>query len=208
MTAIAPNHDGRRRGRRKIAALLAGGLVAGVGTMATLASWNDSEFAAASFTAGHFDLEGSTDGGVTYDQHSTADQAGVLEFELPVNNLSPGDWIGGEFTVRLAQGTTNNAQLRLDGAGTTGQLKGVAVYTWQDFQGDCAGKAYDVDNMMGFSMDGKTYRGPQIRINKGASADVAGDPVTICFAVSGGSRMPQTQTGAYTWKLTAVSVAD
>lgn len=182
--------------------------MAGVGTIATLASWNDSEFAGGAFTAGHFDLEGSTDGGVTYSQHPTLDQPGVLAFDVPVTKLSPGDWIGGEFTVRLAQGTTNDAQLRLDGAGTTGQLKGVAVYLWQDLEGDCTGKAYDVDNMMGFSMDGKTYRGPQVRINKGGSVDEAGHPVTICFAVSGGSTMPQTQTGSYLWKLTAVSVAD
>jgi predicted ribosomally synthesized peptide with SipW-like signal peptide len=188
--------------------VLAGGLVAGVGTMATLASWNDSEFAGATFTAGHFDLEGSTDGGANYAQHPTVDQPGVLEFELPVNNLSPGDWINGELKVRLAQGTTNNAQLRLEGAGTTGQLKGVAVYTWQDFEGSCAGKPYDVDHSLSFSMDAKTYRSSWIGLTKGATVEEAGEPVTICFAVSGGSKMPQTQTGAYSWKLAAVSVAD
>lgn len=176
--------------------------------MATLASWNDSEFASATFTAGHFDLEGSTDGGATYAQHPTADQPGVLDFELPVTNLSPGDWINGEFKVRLAQGTTNNALLRMQSAGSTGHLKGVGVFTWQDFEGSCADKPYDVENGLSFSVDGTTYQSSQISLSKGASADVAGEPVTICFAVSGGSTMPQTQTGAYSWKLTAVSVAD
>lgn len=182
--------------------------MAGVGTMATLASWNDSEFAGGTFTAGHFDLEGSTDGGQTYSQHSTVDQPGVLDFEVPVNNLSPGDWIGGELKVRLAQGTTNNALLRIEGAGTTGQLKGVAVYMWQDFEGTCTDKPYDADNGLAFSMDGKIYRSSQVAISKGASAEEAGQPVTVCYAVSGGSKMPQTQTGSYEWKLTAVSVAD
>ncbi|MGV8909948.1 MAG: SipW-dependent-type signal peptide-containing protein [Propionicimonas sp.] len=44
---------GRAR-RRKVAAALAGGLVLGVGTMATLASWNDSPAAAATYSAGQF----------------------------------------------------------------------------------------------------------------------------------------------------------
>src|SRR5690606_31735774 len=52
----------RRRRSRMIRALLAGGLVLGVGTAVTLAAWNDSEFASGTFRAGTFDLEGSTDG--------------------------------------------------------------------------------------------------------------------------------------------------
>lgn len=206
ITTVTKDQQERKRRRRKAAAVLAGGLVLGVGTMSTLASWNDSEFAQSAFKAGHFDLEGSTDGGATYSQHSTADAPGVLDFEVPATNLSPGDWAGGELKVRLAAGTTNDGLLRLDSAGSTGNLKGVAVYIWQDFEGSCAGKSYDVENAMGFSMDGRTYRGPQIAISKGVSADAAGDPITVCFAVSGGSSMPQGQNGAYKWKLTATSV--
>ena len=48
--------------RRKISAILAAGMVLGVGTTATLAAWNDSEYAQGSFAAGTFNLEGSTDG--------------------------------------------------------------------------------------------------------------------------------------------------
>ena len=49
-------------GNRKILAVLAGGLVLGVGVAVTLAAWNDSEFATGTFTAGSFNLEGSTTG--------------------------------------------------------------------------------------------------------------------------------------------------
>nr|WP_300150909.1 SipW-dependent-type signal peptide-containing protein [Propionicimonas sp.] len=208
MTANTPIHSPQTRGRRKLAALLAGGLVASVGVISTLASWNDSEFAGATFTAGHFDLEGSTDGGLTYAQHPTVDEPGVLTFEAPAENLSPGDWAGGEFTVRLAKGTTHNALVRVEGAGTTGALTGVAVYLWRDLEGSCAGKPYDVDNSMGFSMDGATYRGPKVGLSKGATVDEAGEELTLCFAVSGGDRLPQGQTGSYLWKLSAESVAD
>ena len=100
MTANTPDQSPQTRGRRKIAALLAGGLVASVGVISTLASWNDSEFAGATFTAGHFDLEGSTDGGLTFSQHPTVDEPGVLTFEAPAENLSPGDWAGGGISRR------------------------------------------------------------------------------------------------------------
>lgn len=46
--------------QRKVLAVLAGGVVLGVGVGVTLAAWNDSEFATGTFTAGSFNLEGST----------------------------------------------------------------------------------------------------------------------------------------------------
>lgn len=59
------------RNRRKVLAVLAGGLVLGVGAAITLAAWNDSEFATGTFTAGSFNLQGSTDG-TTYAEHTAA----------------------------------------------------------------------------------------------------------------------------------------
>jgi len=58
--------------RRKVRAVLAGGLVLGVGAAVTLAAWNDSEFATGTFTAGTFNLEGSTDG-TTFTDHNVDD---------------------------------------------------------------------------------------------------------------------------------------
>ena len=65
MTASTTDPKANRRVGRKIAAVLAGGLVLGVGIMATLGSWNDSEFASASFTAGTFIFEGGADQATT-----------------------------------------------------------------------------------------------------------------------------------------------
>lgn len=47
---------------RKVRAVLAGGLVLGVGAAATLAAWTDSEFGTATFTASRFDTESSING--------------------------------------------------------------------------------------------------------------------------------------------------
>ena len=52
--AVARNRKGIIR------AILAGGIVLGVGAAVTLAAWNASEFATGTFQAGTFTIEGAT----------------------------------------------------------------------------------------------------------------------------------------------------
>ncbi|GEC74299.1 SipW-dependent-type signal peptide-containing protein [Microbacterium maritypicum] len=88
--------------QRKVLAVLAGGLVLGVGTAVTLAAWNDSEFANGTFTAGAFNLQGSTDG-TAYADHDSAGSAATLAFTLPaglVGNMSPTSSVYAGFWVR------------------------------------------------------------------------------------------------------------
>src|SRR6218665_1128006 len=94
--------------QRKILAILAGGLVLGIGTAVTLAAWNDSEFANGTFTAGSFNLEGSTDG-TNYEEHDTAGAAANVEFSTDFDNLSPTDVVYAPFWVRLDDTTTTGA---------------------------------------------------------------------------------------------------
>ncbi|MBB5639454.1 SipW-dependent-type signal peptide-containing protein [Cryobacterium roopkundense] len=61
--------SGRRRGTR-LRALLAGGLVLGIGATVTVASWNDSEYASATFTSSVFDTESSVQGAAYADNVS------------------------------------------------------------------------------------------------------------------------------------------
>ncbi len=117
MTAIIEDQKPRNRGSRKIAAVLAGGLVLGVGTMATLASWNDSEFATASFTAGKFIFEGAADQ-ATFSDHATSGGAASLSFTTPFNNMTPNDSIYAGYAVRLGTGTTNNATVTVSDTAT------------------------------------------------------------------------------------------
>lgn len=203
MTAITTTRTGRGR---KVAALLAGGLVLGVGTMSTLASWNDSEFASATFTAGRFNLEGSTDGGLSFTEHSSVDSAGAIDFSVPVDNLSPGEIITGSFPVRLAAGTTHDASLRATKAASTGEFDGIAVLLWQSVTADCEAP-YDPDYMLSFMMDGVTYDGIRPGLTKGATADEAGAPVHLCYQLITGNDLPQGQTGTFTWQLQATSAA-
>ncbi|PKQ22346.1 MAG: hypothetical protein CVT65_13865, partial [Actinobacteria bacterium HGW-Actinobacteria-5] len=98
---ITTKQTDRQRGR-KVAAVLAGGLVLGVGTMATLASWNDSEYATATFTAGYFNLEGAVDSAQSsFSEHALPGSAGALSFSTPVGNLTPGDVVVAPFALHL-----------------------------------------------------------------------------------------------------------
>lgn len=116
--------------QRKVLAVLAGGLVLGVGIGVTLAAWNDSEFATGTFTAGSFNLEGSTtSAGAGYDDHNVdlGQTAAALVFELPAvaSSMSPGDVVYAPFWVRLDSTTTNSATLVPSGitAGTGGMRR-------------------------------------------------------------------------------------
>ena len=55
-----------------VRAILAGGLVLGVGAAVTLAAWNDSEFATGTFGAGSFNLEGQETIAAGFSDHETA----------------------------------------------------------------------------------------------------------------------------------------
>jgi predicted ribosomally synthesized peptide with SipW-like signal peptide len=86
--------------RRKAKAILAGGLVLGIGAAVTLAAWNDSEFVFGNFGGGHFKIEGSLDG-ITFSEHDSSDDAATLSFTPAVGNMSPGDIVAAPYVVRL-----------------------------------------------------------------------------------------------------------
>ena len=80
--------EAKRLLSRRIRAVLAGGLVFGVGATMTLAAWNDSEHGNATFTAGRFDIVGATDG-TTFSSHPVGTPA-ALSFSAPFSAMAPG----------------------------------------------------------------------------------------------------------------------
>lgn len=194
----------RRGWHRKVAAVLAGGLVLGVGTMATLASWNDSEFAGATFTSGKFDLEGSTDNGASYSSHAYP-ATGALTFSSPVSNLSPGDVVNASFPVRLAAGTTNNAKLNLSSISWGGgDIKGLRLVVWQNTSADC-NATYTPATMID-EWDGVSWTvGTQPTLTKGATAAQSGAPVYVCLKMIADNNLPQGQVVPEWWYFVATS---
>lgn len=103
----SPAAGQRSRKAPKVRAVLAGGLVRGIGAAITLAAWNDSEFVEETFTAGAFNLKGSTDG-TTFTENPVAAPA-LLGFTATTANISPGDVASAPFAVRLDAASTYGA---------------------------------------------------------------------------------------------------
>ncbi|WP_282215603.1 SipW-dependent-type signal peptide-containing protein [Microbacterium luteolum] len=112
----------RRWRLRRARAVLACGLVLGIGVSSTLAAWNDSEYGGATFTAGTFNIQGATDG-ATFSQHATAPAAATLSFAVPAvaSAMSPGDAVYALFSVKTVNPSMAGAvQLRANASNNAG----------------------------------------------------------------------------------------
>ncbi len=197
-----------RRNRRRIAAVLAGGLVVGVGTMATLASWNDAEFAKSSFASGSFNMQGSSNGTDWGDHLGTSGApAATLDFSAPVTHLSPTDAVYAPFSVRLGQGSTYAADVSIsvaDYSGSMGDTLSYAVYQTTDF-----GCSSSTD--LGAAKSLVDSRTVQVENNVASfelakpDADQAGAAANLCIVVTAGSSLVQDTAGEITWQLYAAS---
>jgi predicted ribosomally synthesized peptide with SipW-like signal peptide len=207
----------KKENQRKVLAVLAGGLVLGVGVAVTLAAWNDSEFATGTFTAGSFNLQGSTAGDVdaNYSDHNVddGDTAATLAFDLPadlVDNLSPADVVYAGFWVRLAAGTTTGADLVADGttadpaASSNSDNLSYAVYQLAPGATCNAASATGTPVATGATLDAQTGV-TTIALTEGATATDAGTAVQLCFRVEAGAGLEQGLATTATWKFTATS---
>lgn len=109
--------------KKKIAGITAGVGVLGIAALAiggTTANWTDSESAGAEFTAGQLDLEIATtavgESPVEEDWVSgtTVSDVDVISSIESITAWGPGDQAEGVVHVRLAEGTTHNAELVSD----------------------------------------------------------------------------------------------
>jgi predicted ribosomally synthesized peptide with SipW-like signal peptide len=202
VTAITTDpKKSNRRGSRKIAAVLAGGLVLGVGTMATLASWNDSEFASATFTAGKFILEGGADQ-TTFTDHATAGAAGALSFTTPFNNMTPNDVVYAGYAVRLGTGTTNNATVTMSNA-TTGAAADYKYTVFTTATAGCSAAAVPVATVV-VSSDLNTGTGT-FALAKNPLTTAPGATTFLCVKVTADATLAQSLGAVATWQMAAVS---
>lgn len=103
--------ENRRRLRnRRIKAVLAGGLVFGIGAAGTLASWTDTETADGSFEAGTFNIELSANG--SWDN--------TREMTFDATSMYPGSKVYAPVFVRTTADTTMDGALTVSGGGISG----------------------------------------------------------------------------------------
>lgn len=78
--------------RKKVRAVMASGLVLGVGAAVTLAAWSDTGWGVGQFGSegSDFDIKASVDGGTVWDDFVTKGKAGKLAFGAASTALVPG----------------------------------------------------------------------------------------------------------------------
>ena len=208
LTNTQPHTDDTQHGRtrrRRLKAMLAGGLVLGVGAAITLAAWNDSEFAQGTFASGAFNLEGSLDG-TAFSEHPTAaaGSAADLDFTLDAANLSPGDVVFAPFAIRLDDTTTYDATTAITATTSAGAVVGLTYSLTQPTAFGCDGTTTGTSLVPAGTAVGTVPADTTLDLTAGTSPD-AGDPAYLCFTVTAGATLPQSQTGTVTWQFQAVS---
>lgn len=186
--------------RRKVLAILAGGLVLGVGAAVTLAVWNDSEFATGTFGAGAFGIEGSVDG-TAFSSSATA-PGKTLTFALDADELSPGSTVYAPFAVQMIP--TSDYEAAVTVASTTGGTIG-ANLTYSLYAVD----AWNEDCSAATPPPGTALVADQAVTDPAAAPafdlTAAGAPKFLCFAVTAGTGLESGQSGTVTWEFAAQS---
>lgn len=196
-----------RTRRRKVLAILAGGVVVGIGAAYTLANWNDSEFAGGTFSTGTFNLEGSLDD-ATYADHATADAAAQLdavEFVSETSNMSPGETAYDSFFVRLDEdttvgGTVAQASIAATGASDEFSYKVVALGPGEP----CDASRIDLGTVLGegATLTENTATGT---VDVAPGADGPGLAWQLCIEVQAAEDLTQGAATTATWEFQATS---
>lgn len=197
-------------------ALLAGGLVLGVGATITLASWNDSEFARGTFTAATFNLEGSTTSGTAgFNDHPASGSAAALSFTVPFSNLSPTSVVYAPFWVRLAANTTVAANLSVasiasvDTGGPNSAQLSYKVFQLASITDPC--NASSVSSLTAIASGSTLTSGAVVSTTVplaiGSPVTAAGAAQNLCFVVTAAAGLVQGGVTTTTWQLTATSTS-
>ncbi|RAX49462.1 hypothetical protein DQ353_09270 [Arthrobacter sp. AQ5-05] len=185
--------------KRKVRAVLAGGLVLGVGAVLTMAAWNSSEFATGSFATGAFVLEGKTPGEVSFGHHASEGDAASLDFSLDASNIGPGDTVSAGFAIRLDSATTFDGSAVIDTA-VGDPVEGLRQRVYTSSTAECAGEA--VLELVGPTALVGGSGSATADLLKGA-ADTAGETVNLCFEVTAGEEIAQNGASTAVWKIVA-----
>lgn len=189
----------KKQTSRKVRALLAGGLVLGVGAAVTLAAWTDQEWATGIFGAGSFNIQSSADG-ETFDDHETQGDAAALTFELPgAQNLSPGDTVAAPFALQLDADTTYDANVTLTEATVDPAAADLTygIITVDDVAA-CTPEATGTSIIPAGTAVGSTEGATAFDLTAGADG-ATGTPVTLCFQVTAGEDLVEGQNITASW---------
>ncbi|WP_418907623.1 SipW-dependent-type signal peptide-containing protein [Glutamicibacter endophyticus] len=191
----------RSQRSKKVRAIMAGGVVLGLGVAATLAAWNSSDFAAGTFGTGNMVLEGSTNA-TDFANHPESSPA-TLSFGIESLNLAPGESVTAPYAVRLSSDTTVDATVVLN-TEVSSPNAGLSYTVTQSSTPDCANGTQTgwVGTRALATADG--VQTSPLSLSQGADT-AAGAPVNLCFTVSAGAQADLTpgQTTSVVWEFAA-----
>ncbi|WP_404287406.1 SipW-dependent-type signal peptide-containing protein [Glutamicibacter arilaitensis] len=192
---------------RKVKALLAGGLVLGVGAAVTLAAWTDQEWTEGLFGSGSFNIQGSTDG-TTWAEHESSAGSANLVFDLPASsNLSPSDVVAAPFALQLDAGTTYDATVALASATVDGLNAANLTYGIVQVANfaDCNPTATGTTIVPAGTTLGTTTGASDFALTAGTDG-AAGSTVNLCFQVTAGEDLVQGDETTAQWQFIGTSV--
>lgn len=96
---------------RRLRAVLASTAVLGLGAVATLALWSDSELFFGDFTSAGFVVESAPALDMAFEEHDSSADAAVLSFDLPFEGLVSGEPVETELWFRMATATSGEVQM-------------------------------------------------------------------------------------------------
>lgn len=193
---------------RRLRAILAGGLVLGVGAAVTLAAWTDQEAASGSFNASVFNTESSVDR-VTW-AHNTNPPVATL---TAGSGMSPTVSTFSPFNIRTTAATTVDGSVSLTAIARSGTLTDVLEYrvarlatvTTVCNAANIAAGTFIVGGAATWVAASAALPAP-VAVAIGA----AGSELRYCFDVriaSGAANSYQGTSGTLTWTFTATSTS-
>ena len=196
-------------GSTRIKAVLAGGLVLGLGAAMTLAAWTDQEFATGSFTAGHFNLVGSTDG-TAFSEHATDDPGvpAALSFSTGFDNLSKSSTVAAAFALHLDAATTvagTGTVLSSAGSGAAASHLTYGVIEVASVA-DCTPVATGTARVPSGTALGSAVGATSFALGAG-NGTLPGADLVLCIQVTSDATLPQGSTATATWQFSATSTS-
>lgn len=201
------------RGRR-IRVVLAAGLVFGIGAVATLAAWTDSENATGSFGASVFDTQSASAGSPTYTSQVSAPGASL---SFAATAMSPGTSFYTWLNVRTTPATTVAGTVELtsianNGGGLVGALQYRAVrMTAPSPTSTCDATAFTGTPVFIAGSAGTYSAVTQVPASPVASTvAAAGAAIGYCFEVRiapASANSYQGTTATVTWTFTSTSAS-
>ncbi|MGN7227786.1 SipW-dependent-type signal peptide-containing protein [Dietzia maris] len=207
--------------KRKRKALLAGGVVLGLGGTVTLAAWTDDVWVNSTISSGKFNVQAAVDvNGTTWAEHN-ATPGGALTFTVAATAaaMTPGDSVYAPINFRVDPGANSyDAEIRLSSAPSGAAVSSTAndalfsnltVAIYKLAPASCTATGTGAATPVVTGPLSTTYTAsPFFTLSKTASPDTT--PQALCFKITLNAGAPAAVKGGTTsqlvWKFDAKSV--